>query len=446
MSPDDLIQAYTSLFDRKPTAFVEAPGRVNLIGEHTDYNGYPVLPMAIRRAIRVAVAPRDDIRVVVHAAEDRFKPCAFDVSDEIPRSEAGDWSNYVKAAVQKLVTELPDGTSLRGFDAMVSGDVPSGAGLSSSSALVVASALAFLAANERLDAFDRAKLSDLMAEAEQYVGTAGGGMDQTVCLQAQEGSALRIDFFPLRTEPVPLPSGVSIVVANSLVVAEKSGAALLKYNQRPIECRLAGKIIGAWYGMDPDEIQRLAQADPPFEVWTQFRETPYSRDEIAGELGIRIDELDRLYLTMNDGRVFPEPEGGFLLHDRVRHVLSEADRVERATEVLRDGDVEAFGQLMNESHASCRDDYGISTPELDSLVDIMREAGALGARLTGAGFGGCAIALVRSEDAKRVIAAVRDRYYRDERGLGDDPPEGYTEWSDVVFATDAGPGATVRNL
>jgi galactokinase len=149
---------------------------------------------------------------------------------------------------------------------------------------------------------------------------------------------------------------------------------------------------------------------------------------------------------MNDGRVFPEPEGGFLLHDRVRHVLSEADRVERATEVLRDGDVEAFGRLMNESHASCRDDYGISTPELDSLVDIMREAGALGARLTGAGFGGCAIALVRSEDAKRIIAAVRDRYYRDERGLGDDPPEGYTEWSDVVFATDAGPGATVRNL
>lgn len=446
MSPDDLILAFTSLFDRKPTAFVEAPGRVNLIGEHTDYNGYPVLPMAIRRAIRIAVVPRDDIRVVVHAVEERFQPCEFDVSDDIPRSEAGDWLNYVKAAVQQLVMELPNSTSLRGFNAMVTGDIPSAAGLSSSSALVVASALAFLAANNCIDAFDRSQLSDLMAEAEQYVGTAGGGMDQTVCLQAQEGSALRIDFYPLRTEPVPLPSGVSIVVANSLVVAEKSGAALLKYNQRPIECCLAGKIIGAWYGMDPDEIQRLAQADPPFEVWTQFRETPYSREEIAGELGIRIDELDRLYLTMNDGRVFPEPEGGFLLHDRVRHVLTEASRVEQATEVLRDGDVEAFGRLMNESHASCRDDYGISTPELDSLVEIMREAGALGARLTGAGFGGCAIALVRSEDTERVIAAVRERYYRDERGLGDTPPNGYTAWSDVVFATDAGPGATVRNL
>ncbi len=341
---------------------------------------------------------------------------------------------------------LPDDAELCGFDALVTGDVPSAGGLSSSSALVVAAALAFLAANDRIDEFDRSTLSDFMAVAEHYVGTAGGGMDQTICLKAEEGAALRIDFFPLRTKAVPMPSDVLIVVANSLVVAEKSGAALLMYNQRPIECRLAAKIMGAWFGMDPEEVPRLAHVNPPYEAWTHFKETPYSRGEVAGELGISEDELDRLYLTMSDGRVFPEPEGGFELFKRVRHVLTEAERVNQATEVLPTGDVETFGRLMNESHASCRDDYGISTPELDLLSEIMREAGAFGARLTGAGFGGCAIALVRRGDAENVIAAVREQYYKKEYGLGDEPPAGYSAWSDVVFATDAGPGASVRAI
>ena len=183
---------------RKPTHIVEAPGRVNLVGEHTDYNGYPVLPMALRRAIRVALATRRDGHVVACSPVPGYGECTCGLGRSIPPASAGDWCNYLKAAAQGLITHYGDSVEWVGFDAVVVGDIPSGAGLSSSSALVVASALALLAANERSMA--PAALADLLASAERYVGTAGGGMDQAVCLQAVEGHALKIDFFPLRAD------------------------------------------------------------------------------------------------------------------------------------------------------------------------------------------------------------------------------------------------------
>ena len=423
------------------TILVTAPGRVNLIGEHTDYNGYPVLPMALRRAIRIALAPRDDSQVVVRSPVAAHGERSFSLAPPIEAWAPGDWANYIKAAAQTLIEHDGEDAGWRGFDAVVSGDVPSGAGLSSSSALVVASGLALLAANER--AMPGEEFADLMASAEHYVGTAGGGMDQAACVQAREHHALRIDFFPLRTDPVPMPEGVTVIVANSLVVAEKSGAARLKYNRRPLECRLATKLLAKRHGRDPADVARLAQTDPAPAAYDELHDGGYTKREIADELGMTVEELDAGPLTLPDGSLFPEPEDGFRLRERVRHVLTEAARVDAATVALRSGDIVELGRLMNDSHASCRGDYGISTPELDRLVAIMLDAGALGARLTGAGFGGCAVALARRADAAAIMSAVRKRYYAQDRGLTDSPPAKFGGWNDVLFSTDAGPGATV---
>jgi len=446
---------------RSPAYLVEAPGRVNLIGEHTDYNGYPVLPMALDRAIRVALATRDDGRIVARSPLAAYGERAFDLAREIAPSPTGDWANYLKAAAQGLVAHYGKGVVWRGFDAAVTGDVPSGAGLSSSSALVVATALALLAANRR--AMPLMELADLLADAERYVGTAGGGMDQAVCLRAVRGHALRIDFFPLAVEPVPMPPGVSVVVANSLVRAEKTGAALLKYNRRPLECRLAtlliAGVIGRRTGADLAAARRLADVGPARlsallsrDEWERvvfdeiLAEESYTKGQVAAALGTDVPSLDRTALALRDGSAFPEPTDGFRLRRRVRHVIREAERVQAATRALREGDVVELGRLMDASHASCRDDYQISTPELDALVEIMREAGALGARLTGAGFGGCAVALVRTEDERAVLDAVRHRYFGERLGLRESPPAEYGRWEDVLFATTAGPGAKVTQL
>lgn len=453
-----LREGFTRAFRRSPSFVVRAPGRVNLIGEHTDYNGYPVLPMALTRAITIVLAPRDDRTVVIRSPLPEFGERSFEVGEAINPAPTGDWSNYVRAASQGLVGHFGVGPTWRGFDAFVAGDVPRGAGLSSSSALVVASALALLVANGR--DVPPAELADLMAEAEHYVGTAGGGMDQAVCLQARPRHALRVDFFPLRSEPLPLPGSVSVVVANSLVKAEKTGSALLKYNRRPIECRLATSIIASAIESSLGDwlpgAQRLADLEAPERGVSRsdllaFAEgalanRPYTKEHVARSLSIDIPSLERAFFSLSDGQVFPELEDGFRLRQRVRHVLSEATRVDRATDALRRSDVIALGKLMDESHASCRDDYEISTPQLDVLVGIMRKAGALGARLTGAGFGGCAVALVERDEAPGFLEAVRRAYYVEYLGLGETLPAGLGQWEDIVFATEAGGGALVEEL
>jgi galactokinase len=206
--PNHLITQFRERFPGiAPTHCVRVPGRVNLIGEHTDYNGLPVMPTAIEREIRMLVAPRLDRRVDLHNTAERFEPRSFMLSADIGPYATGDWGNYVKAGVQGLVSEaLDDGKELsdmRGFCALVDSDLPAAAGLSSSSAMVVASALAVLAVHGW--PLDRVKLAEQMAAAERYVGTMGGGMDQAVVLLAQAGTSLKIDFFPLRATTVHLP-------------------------------------------------------------------------------------------------------------------------------------------------------------------------------------------------------------------------------------------------
>jgi galactokinase len=348
---------------------VLAPGRVNLIGEHVDYCELPVLPMAIQFGIRLTARARRDARVEVRSAT-MPGPRRFDIGTDIPPLPRGDWGNYVQAAAQALSREVG---SLTGMDAHVEGDLSVAVGLSSSSALVVASALALLRANGRT--MDPLALASLLAQGEHYVGTAGGGMDQAIIVGARSGHAAEIAFSPLRLRHVPLPPAWAIVVASSMQHAEKSGAVQVEYNARGEDSRAARAAVAA----------RLGVAGASYPALLASFTIP----------------------QLLDAAQALEPR----LLRRFRHVVTEGDRVPRAVRALEVGDLPAFGALLDASHASLAQDYDVSTPALDELAVIARSAGAAGARLTGAGFGGSIVAVASSGNAAQVMAALQREYY-----------------------------------
>jgi galactokinase len=351
---------------------VRAPGRVNLIGEHIDYCGLPVFPMAIGRSVRMTFQPRANRETRLTNRDPRFAPSVFMLNDSIPPAPAGDWSNYARAAAQALAQRFPD---LRGVDARVDSDLPIAAGLSSSSAIVVATALAILHANGV--SVPVLELMELLARGERYVGTAGGGMDQAIILGAQTGCASRIDFHPLQLTPTAVPAGWQFIVASSLVHAEKSGAARQAYNERPRQCNEARRLVAT----------RLERPE----------DTTYPALLAAAS----VEELLEVAGATLSG----------VLARRFRHEVTEATRVRQAETAMAAEDLAAFGKLLDASHASLRDDYEVSHPELDRLVELACEAGAAGARLTGAGFGGSIVALCSASRASQVMAALEERFY-----------------------------------
>ncbi len=398
-----------------PLVLARAPGRVNLIGEHTDYNGLPVLPMAIDRAVWVAARARDDGRVSARNLDATFAACEFTWAPTTPPSAPGHWENYLKAAVRAVATHLPSDRST-GVALTVASDLPTAGGLSSSAALVVATSLATLAAHG-CDV-DRRTLADELAAAERYVGVLSGGMDQAVILLAEAGSALRIDFFPLRTRAVAMPNECSIIVADSLVRAEKSGTARTAYNRRVVECRLACQALAAELRVP---LERLGDLVPVADgrplasfvdaLAARLPDRAMSLPEIAVASGLPLDAVTALVCDPSGHRLDVGEDPTFRPFARARHVLHEADRVEAAVRALTAADLAGLGRLMHASHASCRDDYRISVPALDALVAVAEDAGALGARMTGAGFGGAVVVLTTSDDAPAVLAALDERFY-----------------------------------
>jgi galactokinase len=373
---EELIGHFRDRYGTDPTLAVRAPGRVNLIGEHIDYAGLSVFPMALQREVRILLRPRDDSIILAATADPAYGPCHFEAASEIEPYPDGDWGNYLKAAVQGMCRRW---RVRRGFDAYIQSSVPVAAGLSSSSALVIATALATAAANEV--SFDPLEMAALMADSEQYVGTRGGGMDQAISMCARAGCAARVEFDPLNVEPVPVPDEWRFLVAHTGVQAHKSGGAREDYNRRRAATEEALRRVAAETDLDVDEARSY-------------------RDLLA-----RVSAPDALSAGE---RVLD----GDLLR-RFRHVVTENERVRRAEMAMRESLPAVFGMLMNASHASLRDDFEVSSAELDELVKIAREAGAVGARLTGAGMGGCIVALCEQHDADRVLGSLRDRYYSD---------------------------------
>ena len=450
-----LVDGFCARFpDAAPRWLVVTPGRINLIGEHTDYNGFPVMPIAIDKAIYVVAAPSDDKIVELKSARpDAYADRRFEVSTDIEPHRAGDWGNYAKAAVQSLARlwqeHGKDAAGLRGMRCMVRGDIPSASGLSSSSALVIASALAFAASTNQPELFEtadaRRKLAERMALAEHYVGTQGGGMDQAVCMLAEPGHALRIDFFPLRAYPIAFPEGYLVIAAHSTVHASKAAMQRLAYNRRVLECAIGKELLARRLNApDAEHLADLCHAEgaPALsQMAGMLSDTIEGAENLsiaqaAKLLGVPPDEFVDTHLRMKDGSIMPEPADGLKVLPRCRHVFSEAARVEAAAACLACGDMEALGQLMDASHRSCAEDYEISVPQLDRLVELMCEAGALGARLTGAGFGGFAIALVETQAADAVRDKLAADFYL---------PRGFRP-EENIFASIPAPGARVKPL
>ena len=383
--PGSLVDSFEDRLGAPASRICRAPGRVNLIGEHTDYNDLPVFPMALQREVRIALRPRDDGRVVLHNRADAFPDIEFEIEPGLPPYAQGAWGNYAKAPAHELARRF---AIWRGFDGVMESDLPTASGLSSSSALVNAVGLALARINEVPT--DVRSFARLMADAEQYVGTRGGGMDQAISLGARDRCAARITFDPIRLRHVRVPEDWSFVVADTGTRAEKSGAAMAAYNTRRRECEEA------------------------------FREMAghVARTYITETLPTRYPEL----LEVVDPRTLVEVSEDVLrgnLLRRFRHVVTEAARVEEAVDRMHAADTVGFGVLMDASHASLRADFHVSTHELDELVAIAREGGAAGARLTGAGFGGCIVALADRWTVGEVLETLVSEYY-EPRGMVDD--------------------------
>jgi galactokinase len=384
--------SFVDAYGREPKVRVNAPGRANLIGEHTDYSLLPVLPMAIDRAVTVECAPA---AAPVVTARSRNMGGVIEVSRVDPRVHDG-WGRYVAGALRELASVAPG----KGADILIDSDLPPAGGLSSSSALTVAIIAALNAAWS--GGLDREAVVAMAIRAERNVGVESGGMDQAIIAFGEAGSALRIAFDPPARSPVPLPQELAIVVASSGDEAPKGGAARDAYNERVVGCRLAATMICDQVGLDPRmppvlrDISDVEVAD----ILADALPEKVSPQEVAGTVGLDLEVLVQLTATR-----WP-PRERVPVRRYARHVLSEALRVDEAIAELGRGDLSAFGRVLNASHESLRSDYRCSTPALDSLCKVMRRAGAFGARLTGAGFGGFALAACPPERVDDVMAAA----------------------------------------
>lgn len=424
---EPLLEAFARRFGGAPTHAVWSPGRVNLIGEHTDYNHLPVLPMAVGHGLTFAVRANDLGRIRIANVDSRFEPVEFAVGSDILKGAPGDWGNYVKAPVQFMAEEIRQAKGeCRGFDAVVDSTLPRAAGLSSSSALVVGVYTCLAAANG-FEA-DPREIAEKMRLSERYVGTASGGMDQATIVLGREGRALKIDFAPLRTREVRVPEEAVFFAVDSLERAEKSGRARYHYNRRVFECHVAARLVAERLADSPlasEDYPSLAQVYhelvrrgiPPMAALLESSGTEaMSFAALRERLGSRLD----FYLGQ---ALLPPPEeavwngfAGFLPFLRAAHVFNETERVERCAAALDSGDIAAAARELEASHASCRDLYHISTPTLERLVADARACGARAARVTGAGFGGSIVVLVDAAEAPGFRERLWARHYEPRLG------------------------------
>jgi galactokinase len=356
--PPEVVEVFARRFGGPPVWLARAPGRVNLVGEHTDYNEGFVLPMAIDRAAWIAFRPRPDGRV--HLFSLQFgEATEFDLGGLSKTGPA--WAQYVKGVAWSL---REDGQALRGFEGVLAGDVPIGAGLSSSAAVELAAARA-LAASSGLAWEPKAMALRAQRAENSWVGMKCGIMDQLASAAAVAGSALLMDCRSLDTTLVPLPPAASVVVLDTSTRRALVDSA---YNERRAQCEEAARGLG---------VTALRDVTP---------------EELAGSV-VALEATVRR---------------------RARHVVSENARTLAAAEAMRSGDAAALGRLLDASHKSLREDFDVSSPALEAMVACAQSDGAAyGARLTGAGFGGCAVALVHRAEAEafsaRVQAAFRER-------------------------------------
>ena len=351
--------AFVSAFGTAPALAVQAPGRVNLIGEHTDYNDGFVLPCAINYRTVICGAPRDDGQVRVVAADYGDERDEFSLDTAIEPRPDRLWANYVRGVVKYLQEA---GHGLRGADLAISGNVPQGAGLSSSASLEVATGQFFTSLSSL--AIDPTELALIGQRAEnRFVGCNCGIMDQLISARGEAGHALLIDCRSLATQSVAMPAGVAVVIVNSNIQRGLVGS---EYNTRRRQCEEAARFFG---------VKAL-------------------RDVDLATYQARAEGLDPVVAR------------------RARHIITDSQRAVDLAAALSAGDMRRIGQLMADSHASMRDDFEITCPQVDALVEIVKDVigDAGGVRMTGGGFGGCVVSLVPNELVDTLQTTVSERY------------------------------------
>jgi galactokinase len=360
-----VIASFFGAFDAAPTALVQAPGRVNLIGEHTDYNDGFVLPCAINFQTVVAIQPRPDARVRVVASDYGNAMDEFWIDTPIAHKARPPWANYVRGVLQMM---RESGMPALGANLAIAGDVPRGAGLSSSASLEVAVAQAFKMVHG-LASFSPTDIAQVAQRAENvFVGCQCGIMDQLISARGEAGHALLIDCRSLDARPVPVPDDLAVMIVHSNV---QRGLVDSEYNLRREQCETAARHLGV----------------------------PALRDATLAQLEAQRGHLDEVTWR------------------RARHIITENTRTLAAAQALAVGDLRDMGRLMAASHASMRDDFEITVPAIDRLVAILQAAiGEVGgARMTGGGFGGCVVALLPSAQVDAASDAVA-RAYRSPSG------------------------------
>jgi galactokinase len=350
-----VVETFQQRYGSAPAAVVRAPGRVNLIGEHTDYNDGFVLPMAIDRATWIALRPRKDTRITLFS-RNHDESVEFDLATLTKHRHH--WGEYPKGMAWAL---QHDGYKLNGWDGVTDCDVPLGAGLSSSASFEMASARAFEVASGF--AWDPAKMALLGQKAEnKWVGVNCGIMDQMISAAGKKGHALLIDCRSLEHHLVPLPQKTVVVILDT---ATRRGLVGSAYNERRAQCEAAAKFFG---------VKALR-------------------------------DVSVAHFNATDGRL------DALTRKRARHVVTEDERTVQAADAMRKGDAKTLGKLMNESHESLKNDFEVTNAALDMMVECARcAAGCIGARMTGAGFGGCAVALVEESAAESFATIVAADY------------------------------------
>ncbi|OCF32013.1 galactokinase [Kwoniella heveanensis BCC8398] len=487
-----LSSKFSSQYGSPPTHIVRAPGRVNVLGEHIDYSLFPVLPAAIEQ----------DIIIAVHSSPSSSDHVSIDLSNVSPVYLAGrlevsrvqsiqsknhkikaGWERYVEAVISECLArfgEQIDGDTAD-MDIMVSGNVPSGAGLSSSAAFVVGIILAFLVANSLQETVSRTEIVDIAMASEHRLGLNSGGMDQAASILSKPNSLLHLSFYPsLHASSLPLPSSLSLVITNSLAPHALADSAPERYNLRVVENLCATRILlhalKIDLGVSPTqqsgstgrlwlrealehwgETKHMEESAVYEELLSRIPQilgkdgrgvTGWTAEQMVEESGMLLEEFRSTFLTF-----IPIRAERFHLQKRVQHTLEESLRVCRFTALCEDlagnangpggsnsdAVVQELGQLITASHHSMKELYDATVPEVDELQALCLECGALGSRQTGGGWGGAVISLIPAEQADSFLAQVRTRY-GGFKGLSEE------QLQEAAFVTVPGSGAGIYTL
>ncbi|WWD19422.1 galactokinase [Kwoniella shandongensis] len=485
---DHLSKRFKTQYGQSPAYVVRAPGRVNVLGEHIDYSLFPVLPAAIEQDIIIGVLPStstaDNITVDLSNVSEIYPGIQFQLPRNQEEQPTGDkikkiagWERYVKAVLTECTARLGGQLKKPAADlkVMVSGTVPSGAGLSSSAAFVVGVILAYLVANDLQDAVSRTEIVDLAMASEHRLGLNSGGMDQAASILSSPNSLLHLSFYPaLSASNLPLPSSLSLVITNSLAPHALADSAPDRYNLRVVENLCATRILLHALQIDVD-VPETSQGGSTGRLWLREALEHWAEAKLLDEAGMYEELLSRLPSILGrDGRgvdgwtkeqmieesgmsstdfkatfleFIPIRAERFHLLKRVQHTLEESLRVCRfkalceslSSESSSEAVVSELGQLVTESHHSLKDLYEATVPEVDDLQALCMESGSLGSRQTGGGWGGAVISLIPADRAEGFLKNVRSKY-AGFKGLSEE------ELDEAAFVTIPGSGAGIYSL